>query len=337
MPEAVADKIAGVDRAAILLLSLGEQEAAEVLKHMEPKEVQKVGMVMAGLANISRERVTRVLTEFVDTVQDQTALGIGSQDYIRKMLVNAVGEEKAGGLIDRIVHGGNSKGLETLKWMEARSVAELIRLEHPQIIAIVLAYLDSEQAAEVLRHLPEGLRLDALMRVATLDGIPPSALNELNEVLEKQFSGKSNMKSSGVGGIKTAAGILNFADGAGAGGLLAKIKQADEKLGTQLEENMFVFDDIAELDDRAMQTLLREVSSDTLLLALKGSSEALKAKIFKNMSQRAAEMLRDDLDAKGPVRLSEVETAQKDILVAVRKLADAGELALGGKGGETYV
>jgi flagellar motor switch protein FliG len=318
-------------------MSLGEQEAAEVLKHMEPREVQKVGMAMASLTNVPRDRVTQILTAFVDTVENQTALGVGSHDYIRRMLVNAVGEDKAGGLIDRIMHGGSSRGLETLKWMEARSVAELIRLEHPQIIAIVLAYLDSEHAADVLGYLPEALKVDVIMRIATLDGIPPSALRELNDVMEKQFSGKSNMKSSGVGGVKAAANILNFVDGTGDGGVLTRIRSADAALAGRIEDNMFVFEDIAELDDRGMQTLLREVSSDVLLLAMKGASAALKDKIYRNMSSRAAEMLRDDLDAKGPVRLSEVETAQKEILTTVRRLSDAGELALGGKGGETYV
>jgi flagellar motor switch protein FliG len=337
MPEALEENTTGVERAAVLLMTLGETEAADVLKHMEPREVQKIGMAMANLTNISKEQVTQVLSQFVDTVGDQTALGIGSEEYIRTMLVNAIGEDKAGGLMDRIIHGGSSKGLEALKWMEARSVAELVRLEHPQIIAIILAYLDSEQAAEVLNCLPEPIKVDVIMRVATLDGIPPSALKELNEVMEKQFAGKSNMKASSVGGIKSAANILNFSSSGEDDGLLGKIKVADDQLGSQLEDNMFVFEDVEGFDDRDVQTVLREVSTDSLLLALKGSSEAMKAKVFNNMSQRAAEMLKDDLDAKGPVRLSEVEVAQKDILTTVRKLVDAGEISLGGMGGETYV
>lgn len=337
MPEA-AGKTGGVENAAILLMSLGEQEAAEVLRHMEPKEVQKLGAAMATLTNVSKNRVTQVLAGFVEMVQNQTALGVGSEETIRKMLVKAIGEDKAGGIIDRILHGGNTKGLENLKWMEPRAVAELIRLEHPQIIAIILAYLDSEQSAEILAQFSESIRVDVLMRIATLDGIPPSALSELNEVMEKQFSGKTNnVKSSSVGGVKAAANIFNFLDTGIETALLAKIKETDQALATKIEDLMFVFEDLTEVEDRGVQALLREVSNDTLLLALKGASDGIKEKVFKNMSKRAGEMLRDDLDAKGPVRLSEVEKAQKEILAVARRMADAGELSLGGKGGEQYV
>jgi flagellar motor switch protein FliG len=333
----VAGKLAGVERAAILLMTLGEHEAAEVLKHMEPREVQKIGEAMASLSNVSKEKVNKVLVDFTDAVENQTALGVGSQDYIRKMLVRAIGEDKAGGLIDRILHGGNTKGLETLKWMEPRAVAELIRFEHPQIIAIVLAYLDAEQSAEVLGNLPENTRTDILMRIAALDGIPPSALNELNEVMEKQFSGKANVKSSSVGGVKTAANIMNLLDSGMEAALLGKIKESDEALAGKIEDLMFIFEDLSEVDDRGIQTLLREIESDKLLIAMKGASDTIKEKIFKNMSKRAAEILRDDLDARGPVKLSEVEASQKEILTVARRLADAGELSLGGKGGEQYV
>lgn len=338
MAEAAAGgRLSWTERAAVLLLSLGEQEAAEVLKHMEPKEVQKLGTTMATLTNIPKPRVTEVLSQFVETVENETALGIGSEDYIRRMLVRAIGEDKAGGLIDRILHGGNTKGLENLKWMEPRAVAELIRLEHPQIVAIVLAYLDAEQSAEIVKHLPETMRVDVLMRIAALDGIPPSALNELNEVMEKQFAGKTgNVKASSVGGVKTAANILNFLDTNIENALIAKVKETDERLAQQMEELMFVFEDLVEVDDRGIQMVLREVSSDSLLLALKAASEEIKEKIFKNMSKRAAEMLRDDLEAKGPVRLSEAQTAQKEIVGIARRLAESGEIALGAKG-EEYV
>ena len=336
MPEA-NNKSSGVENAAILLMSLGEQEAAEVLRHMEPKEVQKLGTAMAMLTSVSKDRVTAVLAGFVETVQNQTALGIGSEDTIRKLLVKAIGEEKAGGIIDRIMHGGNTKGLENLKWMEPRAVSELIRLEHPQIIAIILSYLDNEQAAEILAMFPETVRVDVVMRIASLDGIPPSALTELNEVMEKKFAGKSNVKSSSVGGVKTAANIFNFLDTALEAAVLTKIKELDQALATKIEDLMFVFEDLAEVDDRGIQTLLREVSSESLLLALKGSTDGIKEKVFKNMSKRAGEMLRDDLEAKGPVRLSEVEKAQKEILAIARRMAEAGELSLGGKGAEEYV
>lgn len=234
--------------------------------------------------------------------------------------------------------GSNSKGLEALKWMEPRSVAEIIRLEHPQIIAIVLAYLDSDQSAAVLTFLPEKVRLDVLMRIATLDGIQPTALNELNEIMEKQFSGNntSNIKSSTVGGVKTAANILNNMDSGMEQGMLAKVKEADADLGQKIQDQMFVFENLLDVDDRGIQALLREVSSENLLLALKGADETMREKIFKNMSKRAAEMLRDDLEAKGPVRLSEVEAAQKEMLAVARRMAESGEIAIGGKG-EEYV
>lgn len=338
MPEAGA-KLSGVERAAVLLLSLGEQDAAEVLRHMGPKEVQKLGVAMAQLNNVSRAQVSQVLQEFAQSVDGQTSLGVGSNDYVRNVLTKALGQDKAGGMIDRILLGGNTKGLEGLKWMDPRSIVDMVRLEHPQIIAIVLGYLDSDQAAEVLGLLPEKTRVDVLLRIANLDGIQPSALSELNDILEKKFAGagSGSAKSSSVGGIKAAANILNNLGGSVEAAIMDSVKEIDADLAQKIEDLMFVFEDLIDLDDRGVQTLLREVSSESLLLALKGSDEAMKEKIFKNMSKRAAEMLRDDLEAKGPVKLSEVETAQKEILAIARRMAESGDLALGGKGGEEYV
>ncbi|MDH5326587.1 MAG: flagellar motor switch protein FliG [Gammaproteobacteria bacterium] len=333
----MSDASDGASKAAILMMSLGEQAAAEVLKHMEPKEVQALGAAMATVSNVTRSQVEKVVHEFCETVQSQTALGLGSDEYIRNVLMNALGADKANGMIDRILHGANTKGLETLKWMEPRSVAEIIRLEHPQIIAIVLSYLESDQAAEVLMHFPEKVRADVVMRIATIDGIQPGALKELNEILEKQFSGNSGVKSSNVGGIKTAANILNFVDSSVEGEIMDSVKEFDNDLGQQIQDLMFVFENLMEVSDRDIQTLLREISSDSLVLALKGADDNLKEKIFKNMSKRAAEMLRDDLEAKGPVKLSDVESSQKEILSIARKLADAGDISLGGGGGDEYI
>lgn len=330
-------KFSGVDRAAIFLLSLGETDAAQILRHMGPKEVQKVGAAMAAMANVSREQVQTILGDFIETVENQTALGVGSEEYIRRVMVDALGEEKAGTLIDRILLGRNTKGLESLKWMDARAVAEIIRLEHPQIMAIVLSYLDSDHAASVLTYLPERVRIDVLMRIATLDGIQPAALAELDEIMERQFSGSNNVKSSSVGGVKAAANILNFVDSSMEGEIMELIKDADSELGQKIQDLMFVFDNLADVDDQGIQALLREVSSDNLIIALKGADETVREKIFKNMSKRAAEMLRDDLEAKGPVRLSEVEIAQKEILAIARRMAEAGDIVLGGKGAEQYV
>ena len=331
------DDVSGIDRAAILLMSLGETAASEVLKHMEPKEVQTVGAAMAQLNNVSRGQVSSVLKQFCTTVQEETGLGLGTDEYVRSVLKKALGDDKAENLIDRILQGGNTKGLETLKWMDSRAVAEIIRLEHPQIIAIVLSYLESDQSAEVIALFPDRVRVDVMMRIATLDGIQPAALNELNDIMEKQFTGGNNVKSSSVGGLKAAANILNFIDSSMEGEIMDSVKEVDADLGQSIQDLMFVFDNVNAVDDRDIQTILREISSESLMLALKGADEGLKEKILNNMSKRAAEMLRDDLEAKGPVRLSEVEGAQKEILSVARRLADAGDISLGGSGGEEYV
>lgn len=330
-------KLTGAERAAIFLMSVGEVNAAAVLKLIGPKEVQKIGSVMAGLKNVSRQQVEQVLADFSAAVDEYTNLGIGSEDYVRNVLVNALGEDKASGLIDRILLGQNSKGLEALQWMEPRAIAEVVRLEHPQIIAIVLAYLESDQAAAVLQLLPERVRPDVLMRIASLDGIQPQALHELDDILERQFQGKTHVKTSSVGGLKAAADILNLVDGSAEIQIMDIIGQTDEVLAGRIQELMFVFADVAQIDARGIQLLLREVSSDSLTLALKGSDETVREKIFANMSKRAAEMLREDLEAKGPVRLSDVEAAQKEILAVARRLADSGTIALGGRGGEQFV
>jgi len=333
----IATKLNKVDKAAILLLSLGEADAAQVLRHLGPKEVQRVGTAMAQMRNIQREQVERVMSEFVEIVGDQTSLGVGSDGYIRKMLTQALGEDKAGGLIDRILLGGNTSGLDSLKWMEPRAVADVIRYEHPQIQAIVVAYLDPDQAGEVLSHFDHKARLDIVLRVSSLNTVQPAALKELNQILEKQFSGNSNTSRATLGGVKRAADIMNFLDSSVEGQLMDAIRDIDEDLSAQIEDLMFVFDNLADVDDRGIQTLLREVSSEVLVMALKGADEAIKEKVFKNMSKRAGELLRDDLEAKGPVRISEVESAQKEILTIARRMAEAGEIVLGAKGGEEMI
>ncbi len=326
-----------LDQSAILLMTLGESAAAEVLKHMGPKEVQRIGTAMATLTNVQQYEVEYVLNNFMTEVRTQTGLGMGSDGYIRNMLVTALGEDKANGLIDRILLGGNTTGLDTLKWMEARSVADIIRNEHPQIQAIVLAYLDADQSAEVLSQFPDKVRLDVMMRLASLDTVQPSALQELNDILEKQFAGNAGSQVKEMGGTKTAAEIVNFLDSTAGSELLDSIKEIDEDMGTQIQDLMFVFDNLRDVDDRGIQALLREVSSEVLILALKGADEGLQEKIFKNMSSRAAELLKDDLEAKGPVRVSEVQGAQKEILTIARRMADAGEIMLGGGGAEDMI
>ncbi|RKZ89479.1 MAG: flagellar motor switch protein FliG [Gammaproteobacteria bacterium] len=329
--------LAGVDKAAVFLRSVGESEASEILKHMTPKEVQKIGAAMSVLTNVSREEVQGVLDNFVATVEEQTGLGIGSHDYVRNMLVGALGEDKAGSLLDRILSGGNTTGLEQLKWMDARAIYEVIKLEHPQIISIVSSFLEPDQAAQVLGMFPERDQANILLRIATLDGVQPSALTELNEILEKQFSGTAGGQTATVGGVKTAADILNFVEGSVEASIMEQIKESEPDLGQNIEDLMFVFDNLIDIDDRGFQTLMREISTDDLMLALKGADEGLKEKFFNNMSQRAAEMMRDDLEASGPVRVSDVEMAQKAILSAARSLSDKGEIMLGGGSGDDFL
>ncbi len=323
--------LSGVQRAAIVLLSLGEAQAAEVLKHMGAKEVQKLGVAMTSVGGITRDAVARVFDEFVDVLAQPSGLGSGADDYVRAVLTQALGEDRASTLIDRILLGRNTSGLDTLKWMEPRAIAELVRNEHPQIIAIVMAHLDGDQAAEVLKCLPDRVRVDVLLRLATLDGIPPHALNELNDVMARQFAGSQNIKSSSVGGVKVAANILNFMDSGQDEVLLGAIGEVDSELGTRIRDLMFVFDNLAEIDDRAMQAVLREVTGDRLALALRGADPKVREKITGNMSQRAAEILVEDMEARGPVRLAEVEAAQKEILAIVRRMADNGDIQLAAK------
>lgn len=292
---------------------------------------------MASLDRVTRTDIDAVLKEFSELIQDQTALGIGADDYVRNVLRTALGDEKAAGLIDRILIGRNSKGLEALKWLDPRAIAEMIRHEHPQIVAIVLSHLDPDQSAETLSHLPERMQSDLILRIATLDGVQPAALQELDEILESQLSGKNTAKSSMIGGVQTAANILNFMEGTRESSIMEGVRQVDEDLSERIQELMFVFANLVDVDDRGIQTLLREVTTESLVLALKGAEEELRDKIFKNMSKRAAEMLREDLETKGPVRVSDVETAQKEILAVARRLADSGEIVLGGKGGEAML
>ncbi len=327
-----ATGIQKLEMAAILLLSLGEAHAAKILQHMGPKEVQRVGGAMAELTNVRNDQVELVMGAMLSEVESQTGLGIGSDDYIKATLVKALGADKAGGLIDRILMGGNTTGLDTLKWMDSRSVSEIIRYEHPQIQAIVLAYLDPDHSAQVVGHMADPrVRQDLLMRVAALDTVQPAALQELNDILEKQFSG-STTQASAMGGTKVAAEIMNNVDSVIESEIMEAISEVDEELAVEIQDLMFVFDNLADVDDRGIQILLREISSDVLITALKGADDMMQEKIFKNMSKRAAELLRDDLDAKGPVRVSDVEVAQREILTVARKMADSGDIVLGGGG-----
>jgi flagellar motor switch protein FliG len=325
------------ERAALLLFALGEDRAAAILKHMEPKEVQIIGFAMARLADISPVMVDEVLEETIISIKNLTSLGIESDGYIQKMLVQALGEEKAKGIIERIFVSSGGRGIEQLKWMDAMSVSDLVRLEHPQIGAIILSLLGSDKAAEVMLRLPENVRSDLLVRIATMQDIHPAALRELNDIMEKQLSGSETVKAASIGGVDIAANILNFLDGSTSNSLLSKISENDADLALKIQDKMFVFEDIASLSASSIQTVLREVPTGQLLLALRGASDALKEKIYGNMSKRAAEILRDDLEASPPAKLSDVEAAQKNVLGIVKQLADTGEIQLGNDTADEFI
>jgi flagellar motor switch protein FliG len=327
---------AGIHKSAIFLLTLGADEAAEVMKFLEPKEVQKISTVMVALKNLTREEIAAVFEEFHQLANEKTPFGLDSDQYIREMLKKALGDDKAAGLIDRILHNSDTSGIESLKWMDSASIAELVSNEHPQIIATIMVHLEADQAASVLGLIAERLRNDVMMRIATLDSVQPVALHELNDVLTKLLSGNAVGKKSIKGGVRTAAEILNFI-GSTQESVLDSMRGHDAELAQKIMDEMFVFDDVMGIEDRGIQLILREVQSESLIVALKGASEELRDKILKNMSQRAAEMLREDLESKGPVKLSEVEAEQKEILKIVRRLSDEGQISIGGKGDEAYV
>lgn len=327
----------GVHKSAILMLALGADEAAEVMKYLGPREVQKLGAAMSTMKAIQSEELVAVLGEFRGETEKNTSLGLDSDDYIRDVLTKALGDDKASSLLNRILGARDASGIESLKWMDGQSIADLIRNEHPQIIATILVHLERDQACEVLERFPERLRNDVVLRIATLDGVQPAALRELNEVLTKLLTGNENLKKKPMGGIRAAAEILNFFSGENELSVMSNLKNYDNDMAQKIMDEMFVFDNIMDIEDRGIQLLLREVQSETLITALKGATPDLREKFFRNMSQRAGEMMREDLESKGPVRLSEVETNQKEILQIVRRLADEGQLTLGGKAEDAYV
>lgn len=326
----------GINDAAVLLLAMGADAASQVFKHLSPKEAQRLGEAMAQMKTTRRDRVEAVLDRFRSDAEANSQLVEDTDEYVRAVLTQALGAEKAGLLIDRILQGGDVSGIESLKWMDAASVAELVRNEHPQIVASIVVHLERDQASEVLQHLPERMRADIMYRIATLEGIQPAALRELNEVLGKLLSGTDRLKRTKLGGTKSAAEILNFLGGGADVHVLDWIRDQDPDIAQKIMDQMFTFEDLLQVDDRGIQTLLREIQSDSLVIALKGAEPDLREKIFRNMSQRAAEALRDDLDSKGPVKLSEVEAEQREILKTVRRLVDEGQLTIG-SGSEAYV
>jgi flagellar motor switch protein FliG len=327
----------GLQDAAVLLMSLGEEEAAEVFKHLSPKEVQKLGEAIAKTKSITRERVDDVVTKFTNIAAAQSLLVSDSGDYVRSVLKRALGDDKAALLIDRILQGGDVSGIESLKWMDPLSVAELLRNEHPQIVAAILVHLDFDQSADILKNLTERQRNEVMLRIATMEGIQPTALKDLNEVLFKVLAGGDKIRKASLGGIKTAAEMINLMGTVIEGTVLESIRGHDPDLAQKIMDKMFVFDDVMKLDDKAIQMILKEVASESLIVALKGAGPELKEKFLANMSSRAAETLREDLESRGPMRLSEVEAQQKEILKTVRRLADEGQIVIAAGGDDAMV
>ena len=335
MSSAAVDE--GVEDAAILLMSLGEEEAAEVFKHLAPKEVQKLGETIAKLKAIPRERVEGVLEKFSTLASERSMLVTDTDEYVKSVLREALGEDKANLLIDRILQGSDVTGIESLKWMDPGSVGELLRNEHPQIVAAILVHLDYDQASSVLKTFSERQRNEVMVRIATLDGIQPAALKDLNEVMSKVLAGGDKLRKASLGGVKTAAEMINLMGSSVETAVLDYIREADNELAQKIMDNMFTFDDLEKVDDKGIQLLLKEVQSESLVIALKGATPEMREKVFRNMSTRAAETLREDLEARGPVRVSEVESEQKEMLKIVRRLADEGQIVLGGGGDDEFL
>ena len=322
--------LSGTQRAAVLMLLLGEQQAAEIIRYLNPKEVQSLGGAMVSVADLSQEAVNAVLDEFVLTIKKQTNLGLGTTDYVEKVLKRALGDDKAASVLNRIMPGQSTKGLEILSWMDPRSIADMIFGEHPQVIAIILSVLEHQVAADVLTYLPDEARPEIMQRVASLDTVQPSAMTELEAIMKKQFSNNSSSKSSSFGGVKAAARIMNLTKTELEASIIVGLNELDADLTMRIQDNMYTFENLTTMDNRGIQVLMRNVETDQLMVALKGATDQVKDKFFGNMSERARSMFKDDMEAKGPMRITDVEDAQKKIMRTARKLADAGELMLGG-------
>jgi flagellar motor switch protein FliG len=333
----ITERLTGTQKSAILMMLLGEEEAAEILKNLSPREVQHLGGAMYAVRNTDQQAVNAVLDEFLAIIKKQTSLGLGAGNYIRNVLNRALGEDKAQSVLSRITPASSERPIEILDWMDARSITELLQDEHPQIIALVTSYLDYSQASDVLNLLPEDLQAEIIQRIATLETVDPQALRELEQVMQTKFKANTSLRSTKVGGIKAAAKIMNFTKANTEKRILTAIKRNDKDLMQAIQDNMFTFDNLGMSDDRSLQTLLRSVEPEDLIMALKGAPEDLQTKLFGCMSTRAAANIKDEMDVLGPVRLTEVQTAQKKIIESARKMSDEGTIVLAGRGGDEMV
>jgi flagellar motor switch protein FliG len=346
MPDAIApnpedeslfDTLSGTQKSAILMMLLGEDEAAEIFKHLSPREVQHLGAAMYSVQGVDQDTVNAVLDEFLNVIKQQTSLGLGAGNYIRNVLTKAVGGDKAQSVLSRITPASSERPIEILDWMDARSIAELIIDEHPQIVALIVSYLDYGLAADVLGLLPHDLQPEVVRRIATLETVQPDAVRELERVMQQKFQANTTLRASQIGGVKAAAKIMNFTKTAMEQRIMKDIKKDSKDLMQSIQDNMFVFDNLVMSDDRSLQTLLRSIDTEILVLALKGADEVLREKLFGCMSTRAASNIKDEMEALGPMRLTDVQEAQKQIIAVARKMSDEGAIVLAGRGGDEMV
>ncbi len=333
----VFDQLTGTQKSAILMMLIGEDEASEILRNLSPREVQHLGSAMYSVQGLDQETVNLVLDEFLAIIKAQTSLGMGAGNYIRNVMVKALGEDKSQSVLSRIAPTSSSRPIEILDWMDARSIAELVADEHPQIIALVISYLDAGLGADVLGLLPEPMQAEVIRRIATLKTVGPDALRQLEDVMQRKFKANTSLRASQVGGVDAAARIMNFTQQAMEGRIMKEIAKGDKSLMLAIQESMFVFDNLIMSDDKSLQTLLRSVDTELLILALKGADEPLRDKLFSCMSKRAAANILDEMEALGPVRLTEVQAAQKEIINVARRLSDEGSIVLAGRGGDDFV
>ena len=336
-PKDAFERLTGTQKSAILMMLIGEEEAAEILKNLSPREVQHLGTAMYSVQGLGQDLVNQVLDEFLTIIKEQTSLGLGAGNYIRNVLTKALGDDKAQSVLTRITPTSQERPIEILDWMDARSIAELVVDEHPQIIALVMSYLDAGLASDVLLSLPDELQPDVVYRVATLETVQPEALRELEDVMQRKFKSNATLRASQVGGVKAAAQIMNFTKQDTEALIMQVIGDEDRNLMQAIEESMFVFDNLLDSDDKSIQTLLRNVETEDMVLALKGADEPLRDKLLSCMSSRAAANLQDEMEALGPVRLTEVQDAQKRIINIARTMSDEGTIVLAGRGGDDFV
>ena len=331
------EALTGTQKSAILMMLLGEAEASEIIRNLSPKEVQHLGSAMYSVQGLDQETVNKVLDEFLEIIKEQTSLGLGSDSYIRNVMTKALGNDKAQSVLGRITPMSSNRPIEILDWMDARAIAEMVLDEHPQIISLIVSYLEPSVGADVMNMLPVDLQADVIRRVATLETVQPDALRELEVVMQQKFAANTSLRASQVGGVKAAAALMNFTQQDTEQRIMKVLGKDDKDLMQAIQENMFLFENLIESDDRSLQTLLRSVETEDIVVAMKGADEALRDKLFACMSSRAAANIMDEMEALGPVRLTEVQDAQKAIINVARRLSDEGAIVLAGRGGDDFV